>query len=152
MTPEMITKSRENIKKRNYKHVSFRLGELEYLPVSDSTIDVVISNCVINLVQNKRQVFAEVFRVLKSGGRISISDVVTSIELPESVRNDLRMHAGCVAGATLISEMESILKENKFVDIKITPKDESKEFIKEWVPNSKLEDFIKSAIIEARKP
>ena len=152
MTPEMITKSRENVKKRNYKNVSFRLGELEYLPVADSTVDVIISNCVINLVQNKRQVFAEAFRVLKSGGRISISDVVTSIDLPESVRRDLKLYAGCVAGATLISEMESILKENKFVDIKITPKDDSKEFIKDWAPNSKLEDFIKSAIIEARKP
>lgn len=152
MIPEMITRSRENIKKRNFKNVSFRLGELEHLPVADSSVDVIISNCVINLVQNKRQVFKEVYRVLKSGGRISISDVVTSIDLPESVRSDMRLYAGCLAGATLISEMESILKENNFVDIKITPKDESKEFIKDWAPNSKLEEYIKSAIIEAIKP
>lgn len=152
MTPEMITKSRENIKKKNFKNVSFRLGELEYLPVADSSVNVIISNCVINLVQNKRQLFSEAYRVLKSGGRISISDLVTSVPLPESVRNDTRMFAGCVAGATLVSEMESILKESNFVDVKITPKDESKKFIKDWVPNSKLEDFIISAIIEARKP
>lgn len=152
MTPEMITRSRENIKKRNFKNMSFRLGEIEYLPVADSSVDVIISNCVINLVQDKRQVFREAFRVLKSGGRISISDVVTSVELPQSVRNDMKLYAGCLAGATLISEMESILKENKFVDIKITPKDGSKQFIKDWAPNSKLEDYILSAIIEARKP
>lgn len=152
MTPDMIMKSRENIKKRKFTNVSFRLGELDYLPVADSSVDVIISNCVINLVPNKRQVFSEAYRVLKSGGRISISDTVTSLSLPDAVRNDMKLYAGCLAGATLISEMESILKENKFVDIKITPKDDSKEFIKDWFPNSKLEDYIKSAIIEARKP
>lgn len=152
MTPEMIATSRENIKKKNLTNVSFRLGEIEHLPVSDASVDVIISNCVINLIQNKRQVFREAYRVLKKGGRIAISDVVTSLDLPESVRNDMRLFAGCLSGATLISEMEAILKENNFVGIKITPKDESKDFIKDWVPNSKLEDFIKSAIIEARKP
>jgi SAM-dependent methyltransferase len=128
------------------------LGELEYLPVADSTVDVVISNCVINLVLNKSQVFSEVFRVLNSGGRICISDTVTSIPLPESVRSDLKMFAGCIAGATLISDMENMLRENGFCDIKITPKDESKEFIKEWAPGTKIEDLVKSAIIEAKKP
>lgn len=154
MTPDMINKSRENAKKRAYKNVSFRLGELEYLPVADSTVDVIISNCVINLVPNKSQALSEAFRVLKSGGRISISDVVSSVELPEAVRNDLRLHSGCLGGATLISDMERMLRENKFVDIRITPKDESREFIKDWAPNSgfKLEDFIQSAIIEAKKP
>jgi ubiquinone/menaquinone biosynthesis C-methylase UbiE len=152
MTPEMIEKSRENAKRKNSKNVQFRLGELEYLPVADSSVDVVISNCVINLVSNKFQVFKEVFRVLKSGGRLCISDTVTSIPLPESVRSDLRLFAGCIAGATLISDMETMLRENGFCDIKITPKDESKEFIKEWAPSTKIDDFVKSAIIEAKKP
>lgn len=152
MTPEMIATSRENIRKKNFINVSFRLGELEHLPVADASVDVIISNCVINLIQNKRQVFREAYRVLKKGGRIAISDVVTSIDLPESVRNDMQLFAGCLAGATLISEMEAILKEKNLLDIKFTPKDESKDFIQDWVPNSKLEDFKKSAIIEARKP
>lgn len=152
MTAEMVAKARENSSKNGYKNVEFRLGEIEYLPIADSIIDVIISNCVINLVPNKEQVFREAYRVLRSGGRIAISDVVTSVELSESVRKDLALFAGCLAGATLISDLDKYLKSCGFVDIKITPKDESKEFIKEWAPNSKLEDFVVSALIEAKKP
>lgn len=152
MTPEMITRSRQNANKKGYTNVQFRLGELEYLPVADSTVDVIISNCVINLVPNKAQAFREAYRVLKSGGHMAISDLVTSIELPDSVKKDLALYAGCIAGASVVSHLETILKDANFVDIKISPKSESKQFIKNWAPNSKLEDFVSSALIEARKP
>lgn len=152
MTPEMITKSLYNAKRKGHKNVEFRLGELEHLPIADNTIDVIISNCVINLVPNKAQAFGEAFRVLKSGGRVAISDVVTSVELPESVKNDLKLFAGCLAGATLITELDTILKDAGFIDVKITPKDQSREFIKSWAPGAKLENFVTSALIQAQKP
>jgi ubiquinone/menaquinone biosynthesis C-methylase UbiE len=152
MTPEMVAKARQNSTKNGYKNVEFRLGEIEYLPIADSIVDVIISNCVINLVPNKAQVFREAFRVLRSGGRIAISDVVTSVQLPESVKNDLALYAGCLSGATLIDDLNQYLSDSGFVDIKITPKDESREFIKSWAPNMKLEEFVVSALIEAKKP
>lgn len=152
MTPEMVAKARKNATKGGYEHVEFRLGEIEHLPVADGSVDVVISNCVINLVPNKAQVFKEVARVLRSGGRVTISDVVTSVALPEDIRKDLALYAGCLAGATLISDLERFLADANLVDIKITPRDESREFIKNWTPNAKVTDFIVSALIEARKP
>ena len=152
MTPEMVSKARRNAMKSCHKNVEFRLGHIEKLPIDDSSIDVVISNCVINLVPNKAKAFNEVYRVLRSGGRLAISDMVTNVELPESVRQELALHAGCLAGATLISDLEKILKKSRFVDIKITPKEESKEFIKDWVPGMKFEEFVSSANIEAKKP
>jgi SAM-dependent methyltransferase len=99
MTPEMIARAWGNAVKGGYRNVDFRLGDIEALPVEDNSIDVVISNCVINLAPDKRRVFAEIRRVMKPGGRFSISDMVTYGEVPESIRNDVGLWAGCVAGA-----------------------------------------------------
>ena len=152
MTPTMISKARDNAARGKYNHVEFRLGEIENLPVADDTVDVIISNCVINLSPNKPRVFAETFRVLKTGGRLAISDVVASAELPDKIREDLQLYSGCMAGASLISELETILVDSGFTDIRITPKDESKEFIKDWAPGRGVEEYVLSASIEAIKP
>jgi arsenite methyltransferase len=152
MTEDMITRATANADKGGFRNVDFRLGQLENLPVDDSSVGVIISNCVVNLCPNKRQVFREAFRVLKPGGRVAISDVVTPIPLPREVRRDLSLHTGCLAGASLISDLRAILEECGFTDIRITPKSESREFIKDWAPGRKLEDFVVSAVIEAEKP
>ena len=152
MTPTMISKARDNADRGKYNHVEFRLGEIENLPVADDTVDVIISNCVINLSPNKARVFAETFRVLKTGGRLAISDVVASTELPDKIREDLMLYSGCMAGASLISDLETILADCGFTDIKISPKDESKDFIKDWAPGRGVEEYVLSASIEAIKP
>lgn len=152
MTPAMISKARDNANKGNYKNVEFRLGEIEFLPVADNTVDVIISNCVINLSPNKPQVFGDAFRALKPGGRLAISDVVASCELPKHIRNDLALYSGCMAGASQIKELEIIMKESGFTNIQITPKDDSKNFIKDWAPDRGVEEYVISAHIEARKP
>ena len=152
MTPAMISKARDNASRGKYHHVEFRLGEIENLPVANDTVDVIISNCVINLSPNKARVFAEAFRVLKAGGRLAISDVVASTELPETIREDLMLYSGCMAGASLISDLETILSDCGFSNIKISPKDESREFIKDWAPGRGVEDYVLSASIEAVKP
>ncbi len=152
MTPDMLAKARNNAEKGQYNNVEFRLGEIEHLPVADSIADVIISNCVINLSPNKPQVFRETFRVLKSGGRLAISDVVATIELPEEMRNDEKLIAGCMGNASLIEDLETIMQDAGFIDINIQPKDESKEFIKDWAPGRGVEDYVVSATIEAIKP
>lgn len=152
MTPTMISKARNNAVKGRYHQVEFRLGEIEHLPVADGSVDVIISNCVINLSPDKAQVFKEAFRVLKPGGRLAISDVVASTELPEEMKKDLALYSGCMAGASLITDLYSILENNGFQDIRIEPKDDSKEFIKDWAPGRGVEDYVLSATIEAVKP
>ena len=152
MTPEMITASRRNAEKARFRNVEFRLGELENLPVADGIVDVIISNCVINLSPEKQRVFSEAFRVLKPGGRLAISDVVATAELPDTVKKDMAMHSGCVSGASFIPELESVLRQAGFENISITPKDESKTFIRDWAPGAKIEDYIVSATVEAVKP
>jgi len=151
MTPTMISKARTNAEKANFSQVDFRLGEIEHLPVADNTVDVVISNCVINLSPDKSQVFSEMFRVLKTGGRLAISDVVATTELPESMRNDPFLHTACVGGAATIESLEKIMKNAGFSRILIKPKDESREFIRDWVPGSSVEDYVVSATIEGIK-
>jgi len=152
MTPTMISKARNNAAKGKYHHVEFGLGEIEYMPVANDIVDVIISNCVINLSPDKQQVFSEAFRVLKPGGRLAISDVVASTELPEEIRNDLALYSGCMAGASQISELQAILEQNGFEQINIAPKDESKDFIKDWAPGRGVEEYVLSATIEAVKP
>ncbi|MBL4712305.1 MAG: arsenite methyltransferase [Gammaproteobacteria bacterium] len=152
MTPTMISKARDNAVKGKYQQVEFRLGEIEHLPVADNLVDVIISNCVINLSPDKHQVFSEAFRVLKPGGRLAISDVVASAELPAEIRDDLALYSGCMAGASQINELLSILEENGFEKINIAPKDDSKDFIKDWAPGRGVEDYVLSASIEAVKP
>ena len=152
MTPEMISKARGNAEKAQFNNVEFRLGEIEHLPVADNTIDVIISNCVINLSPDKLQVFQDAFRVLKPGGRLAISDVVATIELPEELRTDPALYAGCMAGASHIDELATVLQAAGFIDIKITPKDESRAFIQDWAPGLGVEDYVVSAYIQAVKP
>ena len=152
MTPAMLTKARKNARTGNYANVEFRLGEIEYLPVPDATADIVISNCVINLSPNKQQVFNEVFRVLKPGGRIAISDVVATCELPEEIKNDIELYSACISGASLIEEVERYLLNAGFEAISIQPKDDSAEFIRDWAPGQKIDELVVSAYIQALKP
>lgn len=151
MTPEMITKSRGNAQKTGFENVEFRLGELENLPVADGIVDVILSNCVINLSPEKQRVFNEAFRVLKPGGRLAISDVVQTAEMPEHIKKDMSMHTACIAGASPIPELESMLGKAGFGSIRITPKYDSKDFIQDWAPGSRIEDYVVSATIEAEK-
>lgn len=152
MTREMLKKARDNASRIGADNVEFRLGELEHLPIADNAADVVISNCVINLVPDKEQVFREAFRVLKSGGRLAVSDIVNTTPLPPELQADPSLLCGCVAGAASTETIENWLMEAGFVDIRITPKPESRELIATWAPGRNIEDHIVSAIIEARKP
>lgn len=152
MTPTMVSKARTNATKGHYSNVEFRLGEIEHLPIADNTADIIISNCVINLSPNKAQVFADAFRILKPGGRLAISDIVASAEMPEEMKNDPLLHAGCMAGASLVQELEEIMHAVGFSEIRIAPKDESREFIKDWAPGRGVEDYVLSASIEGIKP
>lgn len=151
MTPEMIKLARKNAEESGYENLEFRLGEIEYLPVADKTVDVIISNCVINLALEKQQVFHEAYRVLKPGGRICISDVVATAEIPESIKNDLESLAGCIAGAEYVGNIENMLMNAGFVNIRMTPKDNSREIIKSWVPDKNAEEYVASYTIEAEK-
>jgi SAM-dependent methyltransferase len=151
MTPEMISKARENAEKSEFKNVEFRLGEIEALPVADETVDVVMSNCVINLSPKKSKVFKEVFRILKRGGRLAISDIVATAPLPEDIKNDLELHAGCIAGAAQITELESMLEEIGFANIQVKPIEASKALINQWFEGRAVGDFVVSATIEAKK-
>ena len=156
MTPEMIRKARtnahNNTKKGGFTNVEFRLGEIEHVPVADRSVDVIISNCVINLSPDKSAVFQEAFRVLKPGGRLAIADIVATASLPDDIRNDLALRAGCVGGAASIDEIETFLREAGFREIRIHAKDESHEIIREWAPGRRVEDYVISATIEAVKP
>ncbi len=152
MTPSMLSKARGNADKVGFANVEFRLGEIEYLPVADDSVDVIISNCVINLSPDKPQVFRDAFRILKPGGRLAISDVVATVELPEDMRKDRKLHAGCMAGASLIDDLQNMLADAGFTDIRITPREESREFIRDWAPGRGVEDYVVSAYIQAVKP
>jgi SAM-dependent methyltransferase len=152
MTHEMLRKARANAEKSGYTTVEFRLGEIEHLPVADASIDVVISNCVINLSPEKAQVYREAFRVLTPGGRLAVSDVVATAPFPDEVQQDLALRAGCVAGASLLDDLEGMLRDAGFVNIRIQPKDESRTFIREWVPGTNIADYLLSATIEGIKP
>lgn len=150
MTPEMIKLSRENAQKAGYTNVEFRLGEIEHLPVANESIDVIISNCVINLSLDKQQVFREAYRVLRPGGRLCVSDVVATAQIPEEVKNDLEL-SGCIAGAEYEKNIIDMLIKAGFHNIRMTPKDNSKEIIGSWVPGKGIEAFVASFIIEAEK-
>ncbi|MEE9303484.1 MAG: arsenite methyltransferase [Thiotrichaceae bacterium] len=152
MTPDMISKARSNADTGKFTNVEFRLGEIENLPITDNTVDVVISNCVINLSPDKAKVLAEIFRVLKPGGRIAISDVVATVELPETMRNDPLLIAGCMGNASLIGDLQADIEAAGFSNIAIQPKDSSRDFIKDWAPSLGVEDYVVSASIEAVKP
>ena len=152
MTHEMLAKARANAAAIGAAGVEFRLGELEHLPVADNTADVILSNCVINLVPDKAQVFREAFRVLKSGGRLAISDVVNTAPLSADLAADKALICGCVAGAAPADQLRAWLAEAGFTRIAITAKPESRAMIASWAPGRHVEDYVASAIIEARKP
>jgi SAM-dependent methyltransferase len=152
MTPDMLSKARANALEGRFENVEFRLGEIEHLPVADASADVIISNCVINLSPDKPQVFRDAFRVLRPGGRLAISDVVATVELPEHMRNDAGLIAGCMGNASLIEDLETMMRDAGFEQIRIQPKDESKAFIKDWAPGHNVTDYVVSATIEAIKP
>src|SRR3954462_1879588 len=152
MTHEMLKKARENAAKIGARNVEFRLGELEHLPIGDNTADVIISNCVINLVPDKAQVFREAFRVLKPGGRLAVSDVVNIAPLPEDLRADPVLLCGCVSGAVPGDQVGSLLRAAGFVDVAITVKPDSREMVAAWAPGRGIEHCVASAMVEARKP
>jgi arsenite methyltransferase len=139
MTPQMLARARANAAKSGVRNVEFRLGEIEHLPVADESIDVILSNCVVNLSPDKSTVFREAFRVLKPGGRLAISDMVAQGPLPAKLREDLDSYTGCIGGAAEISEVEKMLSGAGFVNVRITPKAASR-------------DLVVSANIEARRP
>ena len=148
MSASMLAKSRENKAKGDYNNVDFRLGEIENLPVADNSIDIVISNCVINLSTEKQKVFGEIHRVLKSGGRIAIADIVSLKPLSEEVKSDPSLYTGCMAGASSVSEVETMLIHSGFKEVEITPSIGDKDFIKN---NEGKKDFVFSATIKAVK-
>jgi len=119
MTPEMIEKAKENARKGNYDSVEFRLGEIEDLPVADSSVDAVISNCVINLVVDKRKAFKEAFRVLKPSGRLLVSDIVLRKKLPDPIKNSVEAYVGCLSGAVMREEYVEAIRAAGFQEVKI---------------------------------
>ena len=151
MAPEMLVKARDNARRGGYANVEFRLGEIEHLPVADSSVDVIISNCVINLSPDKAQVFAETCRVLRPGGRLAISDVVAIAPLPPELRADMQAYTSCAAGAALAAEVEAMLKQAGFSAVSVEIKEESRAFIKDWLPGSGIENYVRSAQIRAVK-
>jgi arsenite methyltransferase len=152
MTHEMLNKARDNAARVGASNVEFRLGEIEHLPIADNTADVILSNCVINLVPDKAQVFREAFRVLKPGGRLAISDVVNTQPLPTELAADRALVCGCVAGAAPVRDVEAWLQASGFQNVRIAVKPESRELIASWAPGRGIEAYVASAIIEARKP
>jgi arsenite methyltransferase len=129
MTPDMLEKARANARKMGVDNVEFRLGEIEHLPVADESVDVVISNCVINLSPDKPQVFREAHRVLRPGGRLAVSDIVTRVELPQDIKEDLGAWAGCVSGAWVDRDYLAAIEAAGFVDVRIEAKDLDEELI-----------------------
>ncbi len=125
MTPEMVEKARVNAKKNEVENVEFRLGEIENLPVADNLVDVVISNCVINLSADKPRVFQEAYRALKPGGRIVISDIALLKELPKRIQESIEAYVGCVGGAILIDKYKKIVEASGLKNVKITVKGSS---------------------------
>ncbi|CAG0947924.1 Arsenite methyltransferase [Anaerolineae bacterium] len=152
MTHDMLLKARENARKLKAKNVEFRLGEIEHLPVADGSVDVILSNCVINLSPDKAAVFEEAARVLKPGGRLAISDVVATKALPKSLARNERALTGCIAGAATLKEIGAMLKKAGFTNVRIQVKEESREYIRDWMPGSGVEKYVASATIEAMKP
>ena len=152
MTPQMISKARENARSAGVSNVEFRLGEIEHLPLSDASVDVILSNCVINLSPSKPDVLREAFRVLRPGGRLAISDVVATAPIPERFRGVDSALTGCIGGAAPVAELERMLTEAGFAEVAVRPRPQSRAFIKDWMPGTGVEDYIASATIEATKP
>lgn len=151
MTPEMLAKARANSTEAGHENVEFRLGEIEHLPVPDGTVDVIISNCVINLSPDKPAVFREAFRVLKRGGRLAISDVVALAPVPAELKEDWELYTGCVAGASIVDDLRAMLEQAGFSVIRISRKGESRDILDNWFPGRGVSDYVASASIQAAK-
>lgn len=169
MTPDMLAKARRNIaayqQRTGLDNVEFRLGEIEHLPLADSTVDVIISNCVINLSPDKPQVWREMMRVLKPGGRVAVSDLALFKPLPSAVVEMVEALVGCVAGAALISDIERMVKDAGFGDVKLTTKSDYIDRMADWqdplykkiianlaqTSGAKPSDYITSLEVTARK-
>jgi arsenite methyltransferase len=151
MTPDMITVARKNVESSGYKNVEFRLGEIEHIPAADNSVDVIISNCVINLSPDKQSVYDEAYRVLKAGGRLAIADVVTRGPLPDDLLDDPKLYSSCISGAEQVSEIKQKLNSAGFTNISITTKDDSSEFIKDWSDDMDMSNYVISANIQAVK-
>jgi ubiquinone/menaquinone biosynthesis C-methylase UbiE len=159
MTADMLEKARANARHMGVENVEFRLGEIENLPVADQTVDVVISNCVINLSPDKPQVFREAYRALRPGGRLAVSDIVTRVELPEEVKRDLGSWASCVAGAWVDKDYVGAIEAAGFVDVTIEEKSPDDEVVEDAAAQLELEidptvakGIAYSARVTARKP
>jgi SAM-dependent methyltransferase len=152
MTPEMIALARRNAAKIGLNYVEFRLGDIEQLPVDDGSIDVIMSNCVINLAPNKPAVFREAFRVLAPGGRLAISDMVAIGDLPAAIAEDPTAYAGCIAGAAPVAELERMIEEAGFERVSVAVKARSRELVEDWRPGTGAANVVASALIEAVKP
>lgn len=152
MVPEMVAKARANLRSAGVKNIEFRLGEIEALPAADSCADVIISNCVINLCPDKRPVYREAFRVLKPGGRLAVSDVVAREKLSDDVMRDLALHSGCLSGATLLADLEKILRDAGFTEITIRPRANSDAVISSWEAKRGFEEKVFAAEVSAKKP
>jgi len=139
MTAQMINRARETLKKEKHENVEFRLGEIENLPVADNTVDLIISNCVINLSPDKEKVFQEAYRVLKPGGRINVSDIVLTKDLPDSIKNDPNSYVGCISGALKEDLYVGFIKKVGFENVSVTP-------------NFETAGFAKSVTVRAHKP
>ena len=149
MTPDMVTLARANARKVNATNVEFRLGEIEHLPVADGTVDVILSNCVINLSPEKQAVFDEAFRVLRVGGRLAISDVVAIAPIPSELQNEMAAVCGCIGGAAPLDTVRAMLAQAGFKSIEIKVSANSAEIVDSWMPG--VSKFIASATIEARR-
>lgn len=152
MTPEMIALARRNAAKVGLNYVDFRLGDIEQLPVDDGSIDVIMSNCVINLAPNKPAVFREALRVLAPGGRLAISDMVAVGDLSAAIAEDPTAYIGCIAGAAPVAELEGMIAEAGFERVRVAVEVQSRELVEDWSPGTGAANVVASALIEAVKP
>lgn len=151
MTEEMIKKAENNAEKNKITNVEFLLGEIENLPIEDNTIDVIISNCVVNLSPDKEQVFKEAKRVLKNDGRLAISDILKEKEFPNEIISELDNYSSCVTGSIKKQKLINILNLLNFKDIEIERKPNSDEIVEDWITGFNINNYIYSAYIRAKK-
>ena len=151
MTPDMISKARKNAEKVNLSNVEFRLGEIEHLPVANESVDVIISNCVINLSPEKQKVLNEAYRILKHGGRLAFSDIINLKELPKELKEDLNLYGACISGASSAQSLELMLGNAGFKNIRITPKMIHDENSSGSLFENEFDEYVISANIEAVK-
>jgi arsenite methyltransferase len=146
MTPIMVERARANAEKLHLNNVEFRLGEIENLPVQSGTVDVVVSNCVLNLVPDKKQALSETFRILKNGGHFSVSDIVTYDDIPEGLRKEAALYAGCVSGALIKEDYLQLIKDAGFTNIKIQRERKNElpdDMLAKYMSKQEVEEFKK---------